>query len=204
MKKLFFMALLALVSCASADGLKSLERFYDEVDSFNAHFDQVVLDEGLNLIEESSGQMWISRPGRFRWDYAPPLEQTISSNGNKVWVFDPDLEQVIIRVMDTALGETPAILLAGRGDLEHGYDLIDLGLQGAVEWVGLRPKASDSAYEDIRIGFEDNTLRMIVLIDGLGQRTRISLYAAAENPGFDNKLFNFEIPPGVDVIDETQ
>ena len=79
---------------AFADARDLLERFYDEVATFSADFEQAVLDENLNRIEESAGRMWIARPGKFRWDYEPPLEQQIVSDGERVWVYDVELEQV--------------------------------------------------------------------------------------------------------------
>ncbi len=181
-----------------------LQRFFDEVKTFGANFDQVVLDEGLNIVEETNGQMWLARPGRFRWDYASPSEQKIVGDGEKVWLYDKDLEQVTVRSQTETVGKTPAILLAGSGDLTDSYEVEDLGPQGQSTWVGLKPKDSESQFESVRIGFDmDGRLVVMELVDGFGQTTRISLHEARENSDLDPVLFAFEPPDGVDVVDES-
>ncbi len=189
---------------AAAGGVERLQRFFDKVRTYAATFEQVILDEGLNRIEESGGRMWIARPGRFRWDYRPPLEQHIIGDGERVWVYDVELEQVTVRRLGEALGRTPAILLAGEGDIESTYDVTDLGAQGELAWVALRPKDDEAQFSDIRLGFEGDALRVLELIDGLGQTTRIVFSRTRENPDVDLDLFRFVPPRGVDVIDETQ
>jgi len=187
----------------AAGSLDSLDRFYDSVQTYTARFQQVVLDEGLNAIDESSGIMQISRPGRFRWDYDPPNEQRIVSDGNKVWLYDIELEQITVRLQEKSLGRTPATLLAGSGDLDSSYEVRDLGPAGALVWVGISPRDNDSGFDDIRIGFEGDQLRIIELVDGLGQTTRMTLSDGVENQPIDESRFVLVPPPGVDVIDET-
>lgn len=182
-----------------------LQRFFDEVKTFGANFDQIVMDEGLNIVEETNGQMWIARPGRFRWDYSSPSEQKIVGDGDRIWLYDKDLEQVTVRSQSETVGRTPAILLAGSGDLAQSYDVEDLGPQGQSSWVGLTPKDGESQFESVRIGFDmDGRLVVMELVDGFGQTTRISLHDAKENSDLDPVLFAFEPPEGVDVIDESQ
>ena len=183
--------------------IDNLNRFYDNVHTYTAQFQQVVLDEGLNPVEESSGTMQIARPGRFRWDYEPPNEQRIVSNGDKVWVYDIELEQITIRSLEKSLGKTPATLLAGGGDFSSNYDVRDLGQSGVLTWVGMKPKDPESGYSDMRIGFENNELRIMELVDGLGQTTRITLTNARENLPINESRFVLLPPQGVDVIDET-
>ena len=183
--------------------IDSLNRFYDHVHTYTARFEQVVLDEGLNPIEESSGTMQIARPGRFRWDYEPPNEQRIVSDGNKVWVYDIELEQITIRSQEKSLGKTPATLLAGGSDITSNYNVRDLGQSGALAWVGMQPKDTESGFSDMRIGFENNELRIMELVDGLGQTTRITLTDARENLQINDTRFVLQLPRDVDVIDET-
>ena len=183
---------------------ENLDHFFSEIETYSASFVQVVLDEGLNPLEESSGRMWLSRPGKFRWDYEPPLEQQIISDGEKVWMYDIDLEQVTIRSVSETLGRSPALLLSGGKDFKARYDIRDLGEHGAMQWIGLVAKAGDSGFEDIRIGFENGQFRLMELVDGLGQTTRLSFARASENPIITDDVFEIELPPGVDIIDETQ
>ncbi len=158
-----------------ANGLDDLASFFSDVKIYKAKFSQSVLDEGLNVIQETAGVMWIHRPGKFRWNYEPPYEQVIVGDGDKVWVYDIDLEQITVRKMNAALGNTPAILLAGDGDLKKNFLLEDLGRQGKLNWVKMTPKNKDGGYEDIRIGLEGKDIRTLELIDGLGHTTRIHL-----------------------------
>ena len=188
---------------AVAGPLDSLNRFYDSVQTYTARFSQVVLDEGLNPIDESSGTMQIARPGRFRWDYEPPNEQRIVSDGNKVWLYDIELEQITVRLQEKSLGRTPATLLAGSGDIAASYDVRDLGRAGVLVWVGITPRDPDSGFDDMRIGFEGDQLRIIELVDGLGQTTRMTLTGSVENEPIDDSRFVLVPPQGVDVIDET-
>ena len=193
----------AAVARAGPASIDSLNRFYDSVRTYTAQFEQVVLDEGLNPIEESSGTVQIARPGRFRWDYEPPNEQRIISNGDKVWVYDIELEQITVRSQEQSLGKTPASLLAGGSDITSGYEVRDLGQSGVLTWVGMKPRDVESGYSDMRIGFENNELRIMELVDGLGQTTRIILTNAQENLEIDESRFVLLPPQGVDVIDET-
>lgn len=190
-------------NCALADSLGSLGRFYDSVQTYSARFEQVVLDEGLVPIEESSGVMLIARPGRFRWDYEPPNEQTIIGDGSRVWIYDIELEQITVRPQEQSLGRTPATILAGSGDISSGYEMHDLGAAGSLTWVAIKPRDSDSGFNDMRIGFEGEELRTIELVDGLGQTTRITMTEGIENEAVDDAEFTLTPPEGVDVIDET-
>ncbi len=185
-------------------GADSLNRFFREVLTLSARFEQVVLDEELNQIEESGGRMTIKRPGRFRWDYDPPLEQKIISDGDKVWIHDIDLEQVTVRPLEDTLGKTPASILAGKGNISQNYSVTDLGTYGKLSWVGMRSKQEDSAFADMRIGFENGNLRVMELVDNLGQTTRITFLEVVENPRVADDRFAFVPPRGVDVIDQTK
>lgn len=189
---------------AGPKAAESLDRFFREVGTFTARFEQVVLDEGLSQIEESGGRMTIKRPGRFRWDYDPPLEQKIISDGNRVWIHDIDLEQVTVRPVMDALGKTPATILAGKGNISDNYLVSDLGNYGKLSWVRLRSKQEDSAFSDMRIGFENGHLRVMELVDNLGQTTRITFFESVENPLISDESFEFVPPRGVDVIDQTE
>lgn len=208
MRAFFFIAAMAAGFAAAAQempsGAEQLQHFYAEVREFHARFEQAVLDENLSRLEESAGVVWISRPGKFRWDYEQPAAQQVVSNGVKLWVYDPDLAQVTVRNSGDALGETPAFLLAGRGDLEARYRVEDRGVQGALAWVALSPKSPRSNYREIRIGFDGGELRVLELVDGLDQTTRMTFFALADGEGEgDDSRFEFMPPPGVDVLDES-
>ncbi len=203
-KTLFFL-LISFPSLGFAqEGERLLNRFLIEVDTFTAEFDQVVLDEELRQIDEASGMLSILRPGKFRWDYDPPLEQQIVGDGDKVWIYDLELKQVIVRNQQVSLGQSPAILLSGGADIGNDYDLVEVGLQGQFQWIKVLPKSSETSFEQIRIGFLEELMSIMELVDNLGQTTRINFRNTSENLSLPGDQFEFIPQPGVDVIDETQ
>lgn len=203
MQRLIVLVVLSLMaSVAQAAAPQDLQRFFNQVQRYSARFDQVVLDEAMNPIQESSGNLWIERPGKFRWDYSAPYVQNIVGDGKQVWVYDVELKQVSVRRMEGALGATPAILLAGRGSLEASFTIKDLGRQGELDWVEMKPKKNDGGFDNIRIGFEKGRIRTLEMVDGFGQTTRVTLKDALENGKIAADKFQFKPPPGVDVITE--
>jgi len=210
LKKTFGVRLLSLILLGfpglgmSSPGLDALSYFFGEINTFEARFGQIVLDESLVEVDNSQGQMWIQRPGLFRWNYDAPDAQQIVGDGVNLWVYDVELEQVSVRDQDQAIGRSPAILLAGSGDLEDNYTVEDIGSQGRYDWVNLIPKDEDSGFREVRIGFEDNRLRLLELLDNLDQRTRISFVDLKENIPVAVSIFDFVPPEGVDVIDNTE
>lgn len=202
MMKKWLWVLLFAANAAQASATDSLQRFFDEVRSYTAGFDQTVVDEDGGVTQESSGRMWLQRPGKFRWDYATPYEQRIVSDGNKVWIYDVELEQVTVRTLSGALGEVPALLLAGKGRLDETFDVAERGTRGGLEWVQLTPKNKESGFESISLGFGKGRLAAMEMVDGFGQTTRISLRQPRENPAIDAGKFTFKPPPGVDVVEQ--
>jgi len=187
---------------AQAAATQDLQRFFSKVQRYSARFDQVTLDEAMNPVQESSGSLWIQRPGKFRWNYSVPYEQHIVGDGKQVWVYDVELKQAAVRRMEGALGATPAILLSGKGALEGVFVIKDLGRQGELDWVQLTPKKNDGGFENIRIGFEKGKIRTLEMVDGFGQTTRVTLRDAKENTQISADKFSFKPPVGVDVITE--
>lgn len=183
-------------------GSDSLHRFFRELNSFSAGFTQLVLDERLSPIQESSGTLWLERPDKFRWDYEKPYKQHIVSDGKQLWVYDVGLEQVSVRPLSGGLKDTPAMLLAGRGRLEDNFTIKALGAQNGIEWVQLTPKRRDSGYEDIRVGFAQGKLHALEMVDGFGQVTRVTFRSPRENPHIAPNRFSFTPPEGVDVVGE--
>lgn len=204
---LFVVSLLVLGATARAapettNGVDSLRRFFTGVQTINANFTQVVLDETLTQVQESSGTLWIDRPDKFRWNYDAPFKQEIVGDGQRIWVYDKELEQVTVRPLAGGLGYTPAVLLAGRGRLEDNFTIKPLGAQGNLEWAQLVPKNKDGGFESIRLGFEQGKLRVLEMLDGFGNTTRVTLQAPKENVKIDPARFLFTPPKGVDVVGE--
>lgn len=201
------MGVVALAGGAGAQapapsGIESLQRFFNEIERYTSHFNQVVVDESGKPIQESKGRLWIERPNKFRWNYETPYKQQIVSDGEKLWVYDEDLKQVTVRPLKEGLLETPAALLAGKGRVEQRFNVNDAGIENNLAWVELTPKGKDSGFERVRLGFERGRLRMFELFDALGQTTRYTLHSGLENQPIDPARFTFTPPPGADVVGE--
>ncbi len=190
---------------AAAGGQERMSEFFASQNSYFAEFEQIILDEGLNPIEESVGLMWLSRPNRFRWEYFEPFEQTIVSDGADVWVYDSELEQASVRKLAEVFDQSAAEILTGSGRIEDEYAIEDLGVQGALAWVLIKPLDQNaSQFESMRLGFDEVTLRTMEILDVLGDTTRIRMYDVILGSEFQDRVFEFVIPEGVDLIDSRE
>ena len=192
---LLFAALfvVATPSHSSEEARQLISDFLNAADSYSAVFDQQLTDEDGVVLEESSGEFWLQRPGKFRWLYAAPLERLIVSDAKKIWLFDPDLDQVTIRSAEGALEQTPAGILVSGTAMLDAYE-VSLGDSGALQTVLLKPKATDSEFSLISLGLRDNQLRKLTLKDRFGQQTLIEFYDTTLNPSIEPGLFSFEPP----------
>jgi outer membrane lipoprotein carrier protein len=179
-----------------------LEDFFVKVRTLQADFHQVVLDEDLVPLQETSGRMWLARPGRFRWSYGQPVEQEVLADGLRLWVYDVGLEQVIVRNQSKTLGNTPAALLAGEDKPGDSYLIEYLGEQGEISWVTLFPKDSAAPFSQIQLGFENGGLRLVQMLDQLDQITRLQFDNVIVNDQLPKDIFRLDLPAGVDVIRE--
>ena len=182
----------------AGDRLKS---YLKNVQSLTARFDQVVLDQEGGEIQRASGRLSLQRPSRFRWDYREPYTQLIVSDGETFWIYDEELEQVTVKPLDKAIARTPAMVLSSDRPVEQDYEIKDLGERRGLAWVALIPKVRDTDYDRVRLGFEGEALRVMELVDGFGQVTRLSFSDWEHNPRIDAAEFSFVPPRGVDVIE---
>lgn len=200
-RKLLFLIcwLPMLASAAATDALKV---FLTQTQTVKARFAQMVLDKNLKPLQQAQGVMQFSRPGKFRWDYLKPYEQTIVGDGTRLWIYDKDLNQVTVRKLDLALGASPAALLAGSNDLERDYKLTNLGVEKGLDWLEALPKNRDSMFESVRMGFGKSGLEAMELRDQFGQVTVITFADVERNPRLGADVFRFTPPKGADVISE--
>jgi outer membrane lipoprotein carrier protein len=183
----------------------SLDRFKDFVrgtQSARAEFEQKVYDRSGKLSQESKGSFAFQRPGLFRWVYAKPVDQLIVGDGERVWIYDRDLNQVTVRKLSRALGSTPAALLAGSADIEKAFQLSDAGAKDGLEWLEATPREREAGFERVRMGFDADELRAMELFDHFGQRTVLRFNNLRRNPKVDKSEFRFEPPKGADVLGE--
>ena len=202
MYKYLILIVFFISGLAQADGLQALQRFLDGTQSARARFAQMVLDKDLKPLQQAQGVMQFARPGRFRWDYSKPYEQTIVGDGEKLWIYDKDLNQVTVRNLDKAIGASPAALLSGRNDLARDYRLSDIGVRNGLEWAEAVPKSRESVFERVRMGFGKNGLEAMELRDSFGQVTVITFADLVRNPAIAPEVFRFKAPAGADVITE--
>lgn len=172
------------------------------VRSLSAEFSQLTLDGSGTRLQESTGSMKLVRPGKFRWHTNAPLEQELVSNGDVIWLYDPDLEQVTIRKMDQRLTHTPALLLSGDvSEIAENFAITSTEADNVVDFT-LIPRAADSLFDSLRLSFRAGVINDMQLVDSVGQRTNILFSAVKLNQELPEDLFTFEIPPGTDVIQE--
>ena len=188
---------------ADASGLDQLHAFLNDTKTSKGTFKQSVASKTRPAPQNSSGSFAFQRPGKFRWTYDKPFEQLIVGDGTRVWVYDRDLNQVVVRKLDVALGATPAALLAGDNALEKNFDLTAGMSSGDLDYVDATPKTAESQFTRVRIGFRDNLPRRMELTDAFGQITTLDFTSVERNPPLAATLFHFDVPAGADVVGET-
>jgi outer membrane lipoprotein carrier protein len=154
----------------------------------------------LRVAGTSSGDFVFSRPGRFVWRYVKPYEQQLSADGQTLYIFDKDLNQVTERKLDASLGSSPAAILFGSNDLSKNFALKEGGSKDGIDWVELTPKAKDTQFERIAIGFRGGELQGMELRDAFGNTTLLTFSNIQKNPQLPANAFRFTPPKGADVI----
>jgi outer membrane lipoprotein carrier protein len=179
---------------------EALRQFMDRVQTFSARFEQLQKDENGVVLQASAGQLWLARPGKFRWAYEQPYEQLLVCDGETIWMYDPDLRQVTVRPAQQALGGTPAELLASPAALERQFTVTDGGMRDAARIVLLKPRSADSDFKSIELWLQQGVPLRLQFEDHIGSVTEIRFSDAQSNRKPDRALFTFKIPKGVDVI----
>ena len=207
MKKLATLLIAAYASYSWAGGLESLESFVKTTQTGRADFTQVVTapaKEGqAPRVKTSTGTFEFSRPGRFKFVYKKPFEQSIVADGQTLWLFDVDLNQVTARKQSQVLGSTPAALIAAAPDLkalQADFTLADAPDKDGLQWVVATPKARDGQLQSVRVGFKAATLNALEILDNFGQRSLLTFAQFEMNPALNAAAFQFKPPPGADVI----
>ena len=199
---MFVLALLMVPAISNAGGVDSLRSFFKSTQSMRAEFQQTVMDKQGRKVQEVTGTMQLQRPGKFRWDYNKPYVQVIVGDGARVWLHDPELNQVTVRSLDKALGNTPAALLAGNKEMEKSYTLKDEGRQDDLDWVLATPKDQESGFEKVFLGFRNDKLQEMELHDNFGHMTVIEFSKLETNTKLGSQAFRFVPPAGADVVGE--
>ena len=187
---------------AGANGLDDFLAFNTATRSATARFEQQVVDRSGKVVETASGTFAFARPGKFRWTYDKPHQQVLVGDGAKLWIHDPDLNQVTVKRMEGAISSTPAALLAGKEDITALFTLRDAGSADGLSWVEAVPKTPDTGFERVRLGLKGKSLAAMDLHDSLGGRTQLRFVDLKPNAAVAPQSFTFVPPKGADVIED--
>lgn len=187
----------------AADDAAGLTALLNDLTSFRADFEQVVMDRFGETLQVTTGTLHWQRPHRLRWEVDEPYPQLILADGESLWVYDPDLEQVSVQPLAESLEGTPASFLAGAAEaLSRAFDVhaVTSEEQPDVRYL-LTPRDEASVFRDLTLAFAPNgVLTLLDMADHLGARTRTTFTDATKNPSLEAALFHFKAPDGVDVI----
>lgn len=195
-------AALSVAAVAHAGPREDFARYTQGLHGLDGRFEQKVFDRGGRLKEDSTGTVALSAPRQFRWQYLKPNPQLIVADGDHVWIYDPDLEQVTVKNQSSQEANSPLYILIDPTELDRRYLLGDGGSHDGLKWLTLAPKgrSEDSDFKSAALGFDGNDLRAMQITDNLGQRTQITFSGWRRNPAFTKGTFAFTPPKGVDVV----
>jgi outer membrane lipoprotein carrier protein len=188
------LAFSAIPAHADSKDVARLTQLLENSKTLSGRFSQLTLDGGGTQLQE--------RPGLFYWHTDAPQEQLMVSDGKKVSLWDPDLEQVTIKTLDQRLTQTPALLLSGDvSKISESFDITAKEAGGVIDFV-LKPKSKDTLFDNLRLSFRNGMINDMQLIDSVGQRTNILFTGVKANEPVAASKFQFQIPKGADVIQE--
>ena len=196
------LALSTLPAYADDAAVKSLTQLLEKSQTLQARFSQLTLDGGGTQLQETAGEMTLQRPGLFNWHTDAPNEQLMVSDGKKVSLWDPDLQQVTIKTLDQRLTQTPALLLSGDvSKISQSFDVTAKEAGNIIDFV-LKPKTKDTLFDSLRLSFRSGLINDMQLVDSVGQRTNILFTGVKANDPVPSSKFKFDVPKGADVIQE--
>jgi outer membrane lipoprotein carrier protein len=205
MLRFIIFIILFISQTCSATPANALAQLLSTIQTLQADFTQTISDRKGKLTEQSFGHMALQRPGKFRWDIKKPVAQLIITNNKRLWIYDPELEQVTVRLLDKEIENTPVLLLSNPTvAIEKNFQVQMIKNAASLQWFALLPKNRDSLISFIKIGFFNGQMREMNLQDHLGHNTVIEFYNVAMNRPVAASLFNFKPPAHTDVIDETR
>ena len=207
LKSLCVVSLSALPLLAQSAALEQFKSFVSGTRSARGEFTQrLVKADGesgnMRMSNASTGTFLFARPGKFIWIYKKPYEQQLQADGEKLYIYDKDLNQVIVKKLGDAIGSSPAAILFGSNDLEKNFTLSEGGLRDGIEWLQAIPKTKDTTFEKIGIGLKDGTLVAMELRDSFGQVSLLFFSHIEKNPALPASQFRFVIPKGADVLQQ--
>ena len=196
---IFLLVLVFPVMALAGEGEQLLERFLMQSKTMSADFIQTLRTDDNEVLQESKGHFYLNRPGKFRWNYTTPYEQEIVSDGERVWIFDVDLQQVTVQNKSASLNNTPMALMEGKLKLHEAYKVSELDHRDGIYRLKLSSKSKDVDFSELIIGVNKQGLQFMQLRDQFDQTTDIVFLKLELNKALDSELFEFTPPEGVDV-----
>jgi outer membrane lipoprotein carrier protein len=197
--------ILMLPATGQAAALDQFKSFVSSTKAAKGEFTQhqVKMTNGAPAVSgTSTGTFLFARPGKFLWTYQKPYEQLLQSDGEKLYIYDKDLNQVTVRMLGDALGSSPAAILFGSNDLEKNFTLKEAGVKEGLEWLEATPKTKDTSFERIGIGLKNGVPQAMELRDSFGQVSLLTFKKFEKNPPMNPTQFKFEVPKGADVFQQ--
>jgi outer membrane lipoprotein carrier protein len=185
---------------AAERGRELVDTFVRDVETLSARFEQRLIDAAGELVEVSSGTLDIRRPGQFRWVYTEPYEQRLVADGRNIWNYDVDLAQVTVKPQAEALANTPALLLGGSDAALAEFEYVDGYEYAGLTWIRMQPLDTSSGFRQVELAFTGDELTRMVFLDNLDQTTLVSLYDVVVDEPIPPTVFEFNVPPDVDVV----
>jgi outer membrane lipoprotein carrier protein len=190
-----------IAGAAHAAALDQFKSFVAGTKSARGEFTQTQVMK-TKTGKTSSGTFVFARPGKFIWTYQKPYEQLLQADGETLYLYDKDLNQVTTRKLGGALGSSPAAILFGSNDLEKNFTLAEAGTHDGLEWLNATPKSKDTTFEQIGIGLKDGIPQAMELKDNFGQTVMLKFTSFQRNPALGAQTFKFEVPKGAEVVSQ--
>ncbi|NRR28732.1 outer membrane lipoprotein chaperone LolA [Oxalobacteraceae bacterium] len=194
---------LLLAGAAQASALEQFKSFVASTKAAKGEFSQRQIKnvDGVSKTSApSTGTFMFARPGKFIWTYQKPYEQLLQADGEQLFIYDKDLNQVTVKKLGDALGSSPAAILFGSNDLDKNFTLSEAGSKEGLEWLKATPKAKDSSFEQISIGLRNGLPEAMELKDAFGQVSILAFNKFEKNPALTATSFKFVMPKGADVF----
>ena len=203
-------------AASAAETHTILDTWLAGLTSLRAQFTQTIQDAQGHTTDQTSGELLVLRPGRFRWDSHDTAEaasgsaagtdsgQVLIADGRNVWFYDRDLQQVTVKPADAALSATPMMLLSGGSEVRQAFDISDAGTKDGLSWLRVKPRAAEADFRQAVLGFAGGELKQMILEDKLGQQATLTFSRSQRNAPVTVAEVSFTPPQGVDVIGKPQ
>ena len=198
MIRFFFILLFSFNVSANSDS--DLSNILNQMNSLTGKFKQTVVDQNGATLQEVSGQFFFKKPNLFKWDYLEPSKNQLISDGELLYLYDPDLKQVVISQLKKFGGLSPAMLLV-TSDIESLFEITIVQDEKGTDWFRALPLEPEKAnFKEVFINFVQKELKSMRIIDGFNNTTEIEFIKVSRNTDINEAIFLFNTPEDIDII----